>query len=156
VLLERVTSSAREYRRLVEEPTTFEPDVLQHRLQTLLLGLYTDGLALPDLEPTSADSPELLSLEEQFALYRRLRDHLAPGERCWRDEDTENETEAPGAELCDHLVEIYVSLRVAFDDTQSDADMLFNFRFQFWISWGSDALQALLSLHRLLNPELQA
>jgi hypothetical protein len=96
--------------------------------------------------------------EDWSQLYNALREKLGDGDLYWHVFDPIKENEAIRGSLADDIAGVYGDLKEGLNLKESEKvpprDIIFEWRFGFYSHWGRHAINALRTIHCLLEDTL--
>jgi len=96
--------------------------------------------------------------EEWNQLYNALKEKLGDWDLYWQVFDPTKDNKAIYGTLADDIADIYRDLKNGINLTESDTvlprDIISEWRFGFYSHWGRHAINALGTIHRLLEDTL--
>ena len=167
----RFGSVAQRYCALVDTAGTLETAELLLQLYRILPELISEAVRLPDIDlygrDEDADPNEDLSNkrvrapmspDEWNKLYELLKEKLGDANLYWTIFDPTETNEAIYGSLADDIADIYRDLKEGLVLTEKRAatpeEVIWDWRFGFYSHWGDHAINALRTIHNLLDDKL--
>jgi hypothetical protein len=150
--------TARDYCSFIELTTKKDKEFLR-QVQDLLLKLYQEARSIPLTTVTHDEDVEVqLSKEASENILRQIADKIGADRFYWTvfDPTDDKDTEAVCGDLVDDLGDIYKDIKrslLTFDQETltSKEDAIWSMKFGFEKHWGQHAIDALRTIHFLLE-----
>jgi len=158
-LANRFAAVASQFCSIVESANTFERMGFAVEIYRLLPKLIDEAIGLPDV--ATGDSPEVIEQsirqgnEEWNRLYTLLKEKLGEWDAYRNVFDPTRDTEAICGSLADDIADIYRDLNEGLalmkNAELESEEAIWAWRFAFHSHWGKHAIDALLTIHFLLQ-----
>jgi hypothetical protein len=149
---------AERYCALVEGARAYRRREYAALLVESLAGLVWAAARLPDLEPTPGDLPDQPTHEDWSERAGAVGQILGQWTQYWTTTETvgDDEPEVTTLPLWDDLADVWRDVKQGLLALEGDApveDVVWEWRWGFWMHWGAHATEALRALHARLAEE---
>jgi hypothetical protein len=153
------SSVALEFCNTIDSASSLEKTELLVRVYEILPRLISQGIGLPSVSPGDESvkpTPIRLTNEEWRGLYESLKEKLEDWNLYWQVFDPMKDSEAIRGSLADDLADIYRELKedISEKDASAQRAAVFGWRVKFYSHWGPHAMDALRTIHVILEPSL--
>lgn len=151
---------ASEFCSAVDSARTLERSELLSRLYEILPRLIQQGMALPAVSCTDHDTEKQIEQTRMKKpdwgqLYEVLKTRIGEWDLYWQVFDPTKDSEAVRGSLADDIADIYrdvnEGIKVDGSDVALQQDAIFNWRVLYYSHWGQHAINALYTVHFLLQ-----
>ena len=158
---------ARQYCSLVESKTALDKTEFLLKLYHILLELIAEAIRLPTVTFDEDENEEQevnirqtratteMKHEEWGQLYNSLKEKLGEWDLYWQVFNPRKDNEAIHGSLADDIADIYRDLRDGIRLKESNNvpsnEIIFDWRLEFYEHWGKHAIDALRTIHYLLE-----
>jgi Domain of unknown function (DUF5063) len=163
---------AQQYCSFIDFAATADKTEFLLRLYRALPELVTEAIRLPHVEFGEDNDEELeaslrqiraetrMKQEEWDRLYNSLKEKLGDWDLYWQVFDPRTDNEAIHGSLADDIADIYRDLingiRLKETDQVPPYEIIFDWRLGFFSHWGKHAIDALRTIHFLLEGHAEA
>lgn len=162
---------AQQFCSLVDSAVTVDKTELLVQVYRILPDLIGEAIRLPKVELGDDEDPNQeagmrqlrakarMKEEEWGQLYNSLKEKLGEWDLYWQVFDPTKDNEAIYGSLADDFADIYRDLKEVIDLKDSNQaprrDIIWKWRFGFYSHWGKHAIDALRTIHFLLEERLE-
>jgi len=158
---DRFGAVAKRFCSVVDSASSMDRTEFIARIYRILPKLIDEAVSLPDVESSDSDhkkSPINSRRQEWDRLYHSLKEKLGDWNLYRQVFDPTQDTEAIFGSLADDIADIYRDLKdgLALNETHRSEpeDAIWEWRLLFQSHWGKHAMDALLTIHLLLQNTL--
>lgn len=154
---------AAQFCEAVDSASSLDRVGLLSRLYEILPRLIQQGTALPSVPSSDSDDRKEIKLTrmkeaEWGRLYESLKEELEDWNLYWQVFDPTKDSEAIRGSLADDLADVYRDVREGLHlhdpDLALQQDAIFGWRVLYYSHWGKHAIDALRTIHFLLEDTL--
>ena len=166
---DRFRPVAQRYCSLVDSAVTQDKTEFLIQVYRMLPELVGEAMRLPAVEFGEDEDEQMgfdqshsdpgKSFEQHKQLYDALKQKLGDWDLYWQVFDPTKDNEAIRGSLADDIAGVYGDMKEGLDYMKSDEvlprDALFEWRLGFYFHWGRHAINALYTIHTVLNETLE-
>jgi hypothetical protein len=154
------SAAASEFCRTVDSTSALDRVELLSRIYEILPRLIQQGVVLPALSWSDSDSQKEIKHTrmrepEWGRLYELLKEKLGDWDLYWQVFDPTKDSEAIRGSLADDIADIYRDVKEGLDlhnpDLALQQDVICSWRVLYYSHWGQHAINALYTIHFLLE-----
>lgn len=160
-IFKRFHSVATEFCDVVDSASSLDRATLLSRLYEVLPRLVHEGIELPTIslsdDDTRNDARKTRMKDAEWGqLYQLLKEKLGDWDLYWQVFDPTKDSEAIRGSLADDIADIFRDVKegLARQGVDSQRDAIWEWRCGYYSHWGQHAMDALRTIHFLLESTL--